>query len=256
MKHIYLLAISLFYSLLAFGQDFTIAQGTTGMTQNIFGQAFTPSIQGDGTGTVPSQSLVDLKEFSFMLDASETPEVLYIYEVLPENKEVLMDGSGGTLIGQSKSRTEESYWYTNYQFEGIVLDKDKMYYALFREAISCEVGMGEYEGGNIYRLGNDGTMNTTEYVNARFTATFSPSSSTDLTKEVISEIRVFPNITEGDVTVSSESPAVIDVFSITGVKTKTFKISGGKNLVNIADLPKGIYIFVCENDQISKVVKK
>jgi hypothetical protein len=241
---------------MANGQTFTIGQSTTGSTIAIFGQGFTPSIQGSGTGTVGSQSQVGLYEFSFMLDAAVTPDILYIYEVLPASKEVLIDGTGGTLIGQSINKTVESYWFTNYKFNGLALDKDKMYYALFRASVDCEVGMGDYAGGNLYRLGNDGSMTTSIYANARFKATFASAVYSGITPVDISSISVFPTLTNGSITIYSETQSMIDVYALTGTKMKTFMVNQGQNQKSITDLPKGIYIFISEGAVISKVMKK
>jgi len=254
MKQICFLTIALICSLVVSGQTFTIGQGTTRMTQNVFGQGFTPAIQGNGSGDVGTESTVGLYEFSFMLDASVTPDVLYIYEVMPDNMEVLMDGTGGTVIGQSTRKTEESFWYTNYKFEGLALDKDKMYYALFREAVNCEVGGGDYAGGNIYRLMND-ELNTTEYANTRFKASFAPPATTALPQTNTSSISIFPNPSDGDITISSGVQAVIDVYALTGVKIKSFNLSSGQNQKSIADLPHGIYLFKCDGKEVCKVVK-
>jgi hypothetical protein len=94
------------------------------MTREILGQGFTPSIQGNGSGEVGAATLVGLQQFSFMLDDNTTPDVLYIYETLPDSYETLVNGTGGTLVGQSKSKTEESYSYTNYHFDGLAMDKE------------------------------------------------------------------------------------------------------------------------------------
>lgn len=254
MKQIYLLTAALFFSLVVNAQTFTIGQGTTGMTQNVYGQGFTPSIQGNGTGEVGTESMVGLYEFSFMLDDTEIPDVLYIYEVLPDNAETLMDGSGGTVVGQSTGKVEERFWYTNYTFDGLALDKDKMYYALFREAVNCEVGGGDYAGGNIYRP-SDGELNTTEYANTRFKASFAPPVTSGFPESTISSLSIFPNPTDGDITISSEVQTVIYVYEFTGVKVKTFYINAGQNQRSIADLPKGIYLFKCEGEGGRKVVK-
>lgn len=254
MKQIYLLTIALFCSFVVNGQTFTIGQGTSGMVQTVFGQGFTPSIQGNGSGEVGTESEVGLYEFSFMLDDSEIPDVLYIYEVLPDNLETLMDGSGGTVVGQSTSKVEESFWYTNYKFNGLALDKDKMYYALFREAVDCEVGGGDYAGGNIYRL-MDGELNTTEYANTKFKASFAPPVVSNIPQSSISAISIFPNPTDGDITISSEVQNVIDVYALTGVKVKSINVNQGQNQKSIADLQKGIYIFKCDGIEVGKVLK-
>lgn len=256
MKQFYLLIIAFIFSFSAKGQTFTIEQSITGTSQDVFGQGFTPSIQGSGSGSVGSATLVGLYEFSFMLNATTKPDVLYIYEVLPDSKEVLIDGTGGILVGQSTSKTVESYWYTNYKFNGLALNKDKMYYALFRVAVNCEIGASAYAGGNIYRLGFDGTMNTSEFVDTRFKASFAPPASTSINDLYFSSFLVHPNLTSGDITINSELPAVIDVYALTGVKIKTFTVDSGQSLISIADLPNGIYIFKSDSDKICKVVKK
>lgn len=256
MKQFYLLTFALASAFMAKAQTFTVAQNTTGMTQEIYGQGFTPSIQGSGTGNVGTATLVGLYEFSFMLDAAKTPDILYIYEVLPSGKDVLLDGTGGTLVGQSTSKTEERFWFTNYKFNGLALDKNKMYYALFRELVNCEAGGGGYAGGDIYRSSTDNTINTTVYADARFKASFAPPVITSVTKHDVSSLLVHPSLTNGDISIRSEISTVIDVYSLTGVKVKTIKVDCGQNLKSIADLSNGIYLLQSEGKIISKVVKK
>lgn len=256
MKKIYLIVIALTFAILAKGQTFTIAQSITGASQDVFGQGFTPSIQGSGTGSVGTEKFVGLYEFSLMLNATVKPNTLYIYEVLPESKEVLIDGTGGILVGQSISKTEESYWYTNYKFNSLALDKDKKYYALFREAVNCEIGVSDYSGGNIYRLGSDGSMNTSEYVDTRFKASFAPPAPTSLDKNHASTLNIYPITTDGEIFINSEVPTIINVYALTGVKIKTIEVDCGQNTTSIAELPKGIYLFVSDSNQICKVVKR
>lgn len=255
MKNLYLFAIFFACSLMVYGQTFTIGHSYTGMTPDIFGQGFTPSIQGNGSGTVGSDQLVGLYQFSFMLDANETPDILYIYEEIPATMETLMDGTGGKVVGQSTSKTEESYGYTHYEFEGLALDKDKVYYALFREAVTCEAGMGDYEGGYLYELHNN-NLKTSEYVDTKFTASFAPPAPTNIPVEQIASFSVFPSQTNGIITIRSEGPADIDVYALTGTKVKTFKVNQGQNQKSIADLPSGIYIFKNQINIICKVIKK
>lgn len=256
MKHIYFFAIALVCSTIVSGQTFTIGQNSTGMSEVVFGQGFTPSIQGNGSGEVGTETMVGLYEFSFMLDAAEIPDVLYIYEVLPDNMEALMDGSGGSVVGQSTSKVEERFWFTNYKFNGLALDKDKIYYALFREAVNCETGGRGYDGGDIYFLDeDDNTMVSSEYSDTRFKASFAPPVVSSLPQNKISSIAIFPNPSDGDITISSEVQTLIDVYALTGVKVKSINVNQGQNQKSIADLQKGIYIFKCDGIEVGKVLK-
>ncbi|WP_075603092.1 T9SS type A sorting domain-containing protein [Saccharicrinis aurantiacus] len=170
MKQLYILSMLVLASLVAEAQ-YTIGQTTTGMTQNIYGQGFNPSVQGYGSGDIISDDKVSMVNLKFMLDDTP-PEVLYIYETMPQDEASLMNGSDGKIIAQSHSFKQESYWYTEYKFEGLTLSKDKEYYALFQQVVVCEVGGGSYSGGSIYRVATDGNFNTTDYANAKFLASF------------------------------------------------------------------------------------
>jgi hypothetical protein len=57
---------------------------------------------------------------------------------------------------------------------------------------------------------------------------------------------IFPNPTDGDITISSEVQTVIDVYALTGVKVKSINVNSGQNQKRIVDVPKGIYLFKCE----------
>jgi Leucine-rich repeat (LRR) protein len=142
------------------GQEFTIAQNTTGNNRNdLRGQVFTPSQQEDGTGTITSSGVVYLKSFNIIYDAGEEAQTMFIYSTLPATTLTLDNGTGGVLVGQSTAKATGDFPYTNYSFDYLALDVNTNYYAVFKQDVQLEFGgsldvEGPYAGGKM--LKNDG----------------------------------------------------------------------------------------------------
>ncbi|WP_187696350.1 leucine-rich repeat domain-containing protein [Xanthovirga aplysinae] len=164
MKYKFLLSfLAFFITINSFAQTtYTIKQNKTGNSRaDIRGQAFTPNVQGDGSGSISATDFVYLKSFEVVFDREVEPEILYIYSSLPSDISSLDDGSGGTLVGQSVSKKEGEFPYTRYEFEDLKLDLSTTYYALFRSDVDLEFGgssneEGPYLGGKM--LVNNGTI--------------------------------------------------------------------------------------------------
>ncbi|QSE95857.1 T9SS type A sorting domain-containing protein [Fulvivirga lutea] len=141
-------------------QDFTIAQNVTGNSNStIRGQVFKPAIQEDGSGTITSEDAVYLTSFNVIYSGGTEAPIMYIYSSLPSTTANLDDGSGGVLVGESTTKTDGEFPYTNYTFDYLELDKNTTYYAVFRQNVELEFGgsgdaAGPYGGGKM--LKNDG----------------------------------------------------------------------------------------------------
>jgi len=161
-----------------YAQSFTIAQNVTGNNRkNIRGQAFTPSVQGNGSGTITSDGWVYLTSFDVVYAGGSQAPTLYIYSSLPSDLSPLDDGTGGNLIAESTGKTEKSI-YTSYSFDYVKLDKNTKYYAVFRQDVRLEFGGslsegGPYAGGKM--LVNDGKVTENGYTGLRFKGTFDNS---------------------------------------------------------------------------------
>lgn len=161
---------------LAHAQTFTVKQEATGQNNltDIRGQSFIPSMQGDGTGDVGDKDTVYLNSFAVVYSYSSVSEAdtLYVYSQMPDSIKHLDDGSQGMLIGKSISKTTDGI-YTVYSFENLIVNKNNVYYVLFREDVNLEASSGSsYDGGSALRNRAD-TLNYNDYLDLRFTATCS-----------------------------------------------------------------------------------
>ncbi|GHT06506.1 hypothetical protein AGMMS49525_14840 [Bacteroidia bacterium] len=71
--------------------------------------------------------------------------------------------------------------------------------------------------------------------------------------------KVYPTVTADNVTVETENPATIRVFSISGQSLATYASQGGRQIVNLSNQPNGVYLLkIVVDNQVSthKVVKK
>ncbi len=200
---IYLSFLSFFLiaNLYCTGQDFTIAQNVSGNARSdIRGQVFHPGTQGNGTGTIPSVDSVYLTSFNIIFDAGNEPDKLYIYSELPSSTTLLDDGTGGVLVGESVTKAEGEFPYTNYSFDYLKLNVDSTYYAVFRQDVQLEFGGssdidGPYGGGKM--LINDGAATVeNDFTALKFVAEFYENLVPD--ENDVQALTTLYNSTDGD----------------------------------------------------------
>ncbi|MFZ1748786.1 MAG: T9SS type A sorting domain-containing protein [Saprospiraceae bacterium] len=69
------------------------------------------------------------------------------------------------------------------------------------------------------------------------------------------ETNIDPNPATSEVTITTSEPSSMQIFDVYGRVLTKQDISEGQNTINLAELPKGILIFVV-GDQRYKVLKK
>ncbi|GHV20705.1 hypothetical protein FACS189428_0020 [Clostridia bacterium] len=87
---------------------------------------------------------------------------------------------------------------------------------------------------------------------------FTTSNTTGINDLSIS-VKVYPTVTSDYVTVASNHPAAIRVFSISGQSLAAYSLQGGQETVNLSGYPNGVYILkIAVDGQVSthKVIKK
>lgn len=68
------------------------------------------------------------------------------------------------------------------------------------------------------------------------------------------EVSIYPNPTNGPLSIKSENNSEVKIYSIDGKMLKTVQVQKGSNEINISELPKGTY-FVKTSTESTKVIK-
>ena len=71
----------------------------------------------------------------------------------------------------------------------------------------------------------------------------------------LNEISVYPNPTNGNFSIKTENNSRAEIYDETGKMTKTIEMKTGENMVDISELPNGVYI-IKANSQSTKIIKK
>ena len=182
-KKFLIILFAIFFISVGYSQTFTIDQSVTGQNNltDVRGQSFTPSVQGAGSGEVGLNDTVYIDKFSIVYSYSSTSEAdtLYLYRAIPDSTSKIDNGEGGILIGKSTAKNDDDFPYTDYVFNSIPLHKDSTYYALFKEDINPEASIGSsYSGGSAIRDRAD-TLSFSDYLDLRFSASFSSVSNSE-----------------------------------------------------------------------------
>lgn len=77
---------------------------------------------------------------------------------------------------------------------------------------------------------------------------------TSETKSIKKDLIIYPNPTNGPISVITEKASEAKVYSIDGKMLKTVQIQKGNNEINISELPKGVYIIKTATES-TKVIK-
>ncbi|WP_347219514.1 T9SS type A sorting domain-containing protein [Chryseobacterium sp.] len=100
-------------------------------------------------------------------------------------------------------------------------------------------------GGNYYYLGLDGF---------RWVKDSNIVLATSENKVSKKEVSIYPNPTNGPLSIHSEKAAEAKIYSVDGKILKAVQVQKGSNEINISDLPKGIY-FIKTATESTKVIK-
>ncbi|MCW5519138.1 T9SS type A sorting domain-containing protein [Aureitalea sp. L0-47] len=80
---------------------------------------------------------------------------------------------------------------------------------------------------------------------------------TSITEQEENPIRVYPNPTNGSVTISGNLRATnLEVYNVLGARVMQLKLSSEQTQLDISDLPSGVYMFRLTSTDGSSVVKK
>ena len=82
-------------------------------------------------------------------------------------------------------------------------------------------------------------------------------NSTSIMKQEEDRVRVFPNPTNGVVTIMGKlNGTTLQVYNVLGAQVMQRELSSEQNLLDISDLPSGVYMFRITTANGSSVVKK
>ncbi|MBT1696848.1 T9SS type A sorting domain-containing protein [Fulvivirgaceae bacterium PWU4] len=218
-------------SIAGWAQTFTVVQNSTGNPAvPTRGQSFRPSSLGAGSGSTGASNKVILKSFRvvYHIDAVSEASKMYIYSAMPSNATTLTDGTSGTVVAESISKTDD-FPYTVYNFNNVELDKNTTYYALFREDVGLEsassTAPGPYDGGQMIR-NNTGTLAQLTTADLRMTITFEQFPTPSMTVWYSETSQITSGL--GNTTIGGGTMGL----NVVGTKTFTIK-NGGPAVLNI-----------------------
>jgi hypothetical protein len=77
---------------------------------------------------------------------------------------------------------------------------------------------------------------------------------TSETKSIKKDLTVYPNPTNGPLSINTEKASETKIYSMDGKMLKAVQTQKGNNEINISELPKGVYIIKTANES-TKVIK-
>lgn len=77
---------------------------------------------------------------------------------------------------------------------------------------------------------------------------------TSETKSIKKDLTVYPNPTNGPISITTEKASEAKIYSLDGKTLKTIQTQRGNNEINISELPKGVYIIKTATES-TKVIK-